>query len=468
MTNKAKEQVLLIHASSYLYRSYYGMRPLHTPQGEPVHAVYSFCRMIKKLLMQFNPRYVALVWDSKEKTTRHELYEEYKATRQAPPSDLFTQKERIVEFANLIGCLQVEKPGIEADDLMYSIAHDVVKKGYSVVVVTSDKDMGQMLSGDISIYDPLKDVLYTPETFQEKMGFPVDRLVFYFALLGDVSDNIPGVKGIGKKTAEELVTQFASLDDMYAHLDTIEKKRTKDALERGKKEAYLSRDLFLLRYYPHGVTLDDLSFNPASWSNANPLFEELHFKSLLIKDAKKEISIEDKKAYWKHTYSFITVTTLEQLRDVIDQIKHVGVCALDTETNGIQPLETLLVGISLCMHEGTAYYIPCGHVTDAVQLPRDVVLAELKLVLEDERYKKYLHNAKFDQKVLHSYGIELRGITCDTMIAASLVVQEGQRVGLKRLSLGWFNEDMLSYSDLVTAHKLPDFSYVSLEDATLY
>jgi len=183
-----KKTIFLIDASSFLYRAYYSLRPLHTPDGIPVQAVYNFCRMIKKLINIFKPDYIALVWDSKGKTTRHDVYEEYKATRQAPPSDLFNQKKYIVEFANLIGIKQLQQQGIEADDIMFSIAQELTKKGDTVVFITSDKDMGQALDDQTYLYDTFKDVIYDKEKFEEKRGFSVKKMPFFYALLGDVSD----------------------------------------------------------------------------------------------------------------------------------------------------------------------------------------------------------------------------------------------------------------------------------------
>ena len=171
---------------------------------------------MKKIIDTFAPEYIAIVWDSQGKTTRHEMYENYKATRQAPPSDIFVQKEYIVQFADLIGIKQIAQQGIEADDIMYSIAQEQKKAGNTVVLITSDKDMGQAIEDDrVIMFDPWKDVFLNQTEFEEKMGFPVSKLPFYFAILGDTSDNIPGVKGIGDKGAAELVNQFASLEDVY-------------------------------------------------------------------------------------------------------------------------------------------------------------------------------------------------------------------------------------------------------------
>ena len=231
-----EKTVLLIDGSSFLYRAYYSLRPLHTIEGKPVQAVYGFCRMMKKLIDTFKPHYVALVWDSKGKTTRHAMYPDYKATRQSPPSDLFDQKEYIIQFADLIGMKQVAHQGIEADDIMYSLGKECTERGYNAMVVTLDKDMGQMLSDQVVILDPFNYVIIDKQKFQEKHGIPVAKLPFYYALLGDTSDNIPGVRGIGQKTAADLVEQFASLEDLYEHLQQVKTGRIRTALEENQSE----------------------------------------------------------------------------------------------------------------------------------------------------------------------------------------------------------------------------------------
>jgi len=464
----SEKTIILVDASSYLYRAYYSIRPLHTPEGEAVQAVFGFCRMFKKLIDKFNPVYCALVWDSKGETTRHELFPAYKATRQAPPSDLFTQKERIMQFADTIGCLQVSRTGIEADDLMYSIAKEQVAQGYTVLLVTSDKDMGQTITDHILVYDPTKDVIYDRAKFQEKMGVPVERLPFYFALLGDASDNIPGVHGIGKKGAEELANQFASLDEMYAHVNLIAKPRTRAALEEQRANAYLSRDLFLLQYHPSQITLENLTFDKKNWARALPFFQELRFKSLVEEIGAISSTAEDKKLYWQKTYSFSLITTREQLEALCADLKNYKAFAIDTETNGLDAMQSDLVGISVCMQDGKAYYIPCGHRTDTPQLSLQEIRDVMGPLLESPDYKKYLHNAKFDQKVLGAHGINLAGVVHDTWLAAALVAKDGQRAGLKYVSLQYFGEDMFTYDEMVKKNTYKDFSYVPVEDALYY
>lgn len=462
-----KNTVYLIDGSSFLYRAYYSLRPLHTPNGVAVQAVYGFCRMIKKLVDTFDPTYIALVWDSKGKTTRHELYQEYKATRQPPPSDLFVQKEFIVDFADDIGLFQLQQPGIEADDLLYSCAQECIKEGKTVVLISSDKDMAQAINEQIIIYDPIKDSFINGQKFEQEKGFGVQKLPFYFALLGDASDNIPGVKGIGKTGATQLVKQFSSLQDLYDNIQKVENARMRTALKQYQDDAFLSLKLFTLQYHPTGLTSKDLVFDKKNWANARVLFQELNFKSLL-KDL-PHTTTQVQPADILPGCTFVCVTTIDALQQLCTLIKQQKLCALDTETLGLNPLLDAAVGISVCVQEGTTYYIPFGHTTGEQQLSKQGVVDAFKPLFEDPSIEKYLHNAKFDALVLHAAGIHLRGVTFDTMIAASLLMtEEWQRFGLKFLSMHYFNEPMLSFVDVVKAYKRDNFGQVPLELATKY
>jgi len=466
--------LFLIDGSSFLYRAYYGLKPLHTLEGIPVQAVFSFCRMIKKLLDTYKPEYIVLVWDSKGKTTRHEVFADYKATRQAPPSDLFEQKKYIIRFAELIGMRQYEKPGYEADDLMFSLAKEWMEHADNAVVfVTLDKDMGQALTlGDrIYLLDAFKDQLSDRDTVHEKMGFHVKQIPFYFALVGDASDNIPGVKGIGKKTATDLVNQFDSLEDMYNRIYEIKKAGVQAALSTYKDDAFLSYSLFLLQYYPTHIQENEMHFNAEQWNDARPLFEELNFSSLLKQagQTKQERmqTIQEVFEYWKQR-NFITVTTSQQLQELCAYLRAQGAFAFDTETTGLQPLSVDLVGISVCADEERAYYIPCGHITKEKQLPLDEIVQAFKPLLEDAYYKKYFHNAKYDQLVMSRYGIETVGVAFDTLLASQLVLPEKQSAGLKNVSYYFFKEHMITYEDVVKGHNYKNFAYVPHAMATLY
>ncbi|MBN1549216.1 DNA polymerase I [Candidatus Babeliales bacterium] len=465
-----KSTLFLIDGSSFLYRAYYGMRPLHTSTGIPVQAVYSFCRMIKKLLDQFKPHYIAVAWDSKGRTERHELYEEYKATRQAPPSDLFDQKQRVIDFCDAIGLMQVAQTGIEADDILFSLAQDWIQKAYGshVVIVTSDKDMVQTLGSGITLFDWHKDAFVTDATFLEERGFPVAKLPFYYALLGDTSDNIPGVPGIGKVGATELVKRFDSLQHLYANLELIEKTRTQAALQKHKEKAFLSEQLFILKYHDFEFTKQKAGFETARWVQAQPLFEEYEFKSLLkditrYGDIPRRTLLSETKGY-----RFVSITTQAAFKELCSYLKQKRIFALDTETNGLDSLNCDLVGVSVCAEVGLAYYIPCGHETMEEQLPRHFVVDQLRHLLHDGTIVKYLHHAKFDQLVLSQYGIEICGIEFDTLLAAHLVSEDWQRIGLKALSKYYLDEAMLSFNDAVTGNGYKHFAQVPIALATEY
>lgn len=457
-------KIFIIDGSSFLYRAYYALKPMHTPQGVSIGAVYGFCRMLKKLIDTFSPTHLAIAWDSVGTTERHALLPSYKGKRQAAPNDLHEQKKLIQKVAQTMGIYQAEQPGIEADDLMYSLAQDFVKNDFQAVLITTDKDLGQAVCDDaIVTYDPFKEEMLNADAMEIRYGFPVNKLPFYFALIGDTSDNIPGVAGIGPKTAVELVKQFASLQDLYQHLDQVTKERTHQLLLTNRENAFLSEQLFLLRYYNLNITEGTCQFDTSQWNQARNLFVEFNFKSLL----KDMPSIEVVPLSKQYGLNFIAVTTIEQLIALCRVIQEYSFCAIDTETTGLMAYQEELVGISICCEVGTAYYIPLGHTTGE-QINKIAIFEHLKPILENNSIKKYLHNAKFDQLALSRYGIELQGITFDTMIAASLVASDGQRLSLKSLSSAYLQQTMLTYEEVMSKGKFKNFADIPLDLATEY
>lgn len=482
MGKKKTDAIIVIDGSSFLYRAYYGLRPLHTSKGIAVQATYGFCRSIKKLIDDFDSDKMVLVWDSPGKTFRNDIYEDYKATRQPPPSDIWLQKEQIQEFAGNIGLFQLAKPGDEADDLIASIAKE--RSGQKVIVVTPDKDLHQLIDENVTIFDPFKNEFIDEKSFEDKKGFSPERLMLYHALLGDASDNIPGVKGIGAKTATTLVIQFKTLDNLYNNLDDVAKDRTRNLLRDQEDSARLSLDLFTLRTYKLNISDKKLAFDKNQWWNAYSLFEKFEFKSFLrdapeniknpvVQKIEQQLSLigapddvamlprKEVKAGWKCE----VVITKEALDKLVVFLEKKKFFALDTETTGLRPHLDRLVGISFAADKRKAFYVPVSH-EEGGQLEKEYVIEKLRPILEGSSVKKTFHNAKFDRHIMWQCGIEIGGCDFDSLIAASLLRKEWQKIGLKFMSQYCFDEPMKSCSDLMGKKKT--FAEVSIQDGATY
>ncbi|MFH1831253.1 MAG: DNA polymerase I [bacterium] len=277
-----KNALFLIDGSYFLYRSYYALPPMTTSSGRPSQATFSFCRTLNKLIHDYAPKHIAVIWDSKGGShERNEAFPEYKANRQAPPSDLFQQKDDIIEFVNTIEMCNIAQVGYEGDDLIGSI---IAHHRGQVVVVTADKDMAQLLSKHdhekVILFDVFKDRFIDAERFEKDNGFSPEKVTFYYALIGDTSDNIPGVTGVGPKTALELVSQFESLEDLYANLNKVAKPRVRIALEKYKDDAFLSLKLFTIDYKGLTLKAEQTQFDANNWAKAKDFFDKFEFKSL--------------------------------------------------------------------------------------------------------------------------------------------------------------------------------------------
>ena len=483
--------VYLVDGSSFLYRAYYALGGLSAPDGQPVQAVFGFCRMTKKVIDRFEPAYMAVVWDSPGATFRHELFDGYKATRQKQPSDMADQKVLIQSFLSDIGMPQIAQAGLEADDLIASYAHEAVARGCHVVIITSDKDLGQLVNEQIKIFDPFKDVLLDEAAVQERYGFPLERMAMYYALVGDSSDAIPGVRGIGPKAAGELVTRFASLDGLYAFLedpvaahDASIKLRVRTLLVAGKDAAYLSQQLFTLHQVPVTLTVPtQLAFSAHDYPKARSLFEHLGFVSLLKGLPVDPImtipqqqglfetapAIAPRESFARtHGFEFELVLSRESLVAVCKKISSAGIVAIDTETDGCAVRHAQLVGISFCTQKGRAYYLPVAHQTGEQQIDRMVIDQLVGPIFADAAIKKIFHNAKFDLLILENAGFVVRGLFFDTMIAAGLVRGEGQKIGLKALSQELLGQPMHHFEDMVGMQGLTSFAQVPLAAALDY
>jgi len=460
-----RPRVFIIDGASFMYRALYALKPMHSPQGLSVGTVYGFCRILRKLIQEWSPQYLLLTWDSRGKTERHALLSTYKGSREAPPQELTDQKELIKEFADIVGICQIALPGIEADDIMYSLSLDLVQQGFDVVIVTNDKDMGQIVNEHIVLYDAFKEVFINRETIIEKYGIPPEKLSFYFGIVGDTADDIPGVRGIGPKGAEKIVPHFSSMEHLYNNLDQLTDEKLRKKLCEHREDALISEQLFRLIKHEIPLDINQCQFQLQQWNNARHFFTELGFTSLLkdLQESRPDSTPFSK----KYAITFTTISSEEELKVLCNTIQNVGSCAVDTEIEGVHVLQSKLVGVSLAYEKGHAYYIPVAHY-GGPNIAHNLITQYLKPILEDQHIKKYLQNAKFDILVFSHYGIDLNSVVFDTMIAADLLAREDERVNLKYLSQRYLNQEMVSFKDLLAQHQVTSIAKVPVKDAQEY
>lgn len=460
---KNKKIIYLIDGSAYIYRGFHALPPLSNSKGMPTNAILGFTNILSKLIKDKKPEYAIMFFDSKGPTFRHDMYKDYKANRPPMPDDLSVQIPHIKKVTEGFRLLTIEKQGYEADDLIGTVAKNAAKQGFEVVLVTADKDFMQLIDENILMFDPMKDVVLDKDAVKDKTGVFPDKIVEIMALTGDSADNVPGVPGIGKKTAPTLIQTYGSLDGIYENIELITAKKQKENLIEHKELAYLSKKL---------VTIDteadidiDLSESQVVAADSLLLFElfsELEFRKYQQMYPKKS-DISSK--------NYIAVTEKKQVEKLVEELETAGRFAVDTETTSVEPMHATLVGLSFSMAEGTAYYIPCGH--DDPEVSINITLEEtlqlLAPVLENAEIKKIGQNIKYDKIVLKRHGIDLRGIEFDTMIASYLLNPVKRAHGLDQLAMEFLNHKTISFEEVAGKGKnAVCFSKVPVAEATPY
>jgi len=455
--------IYLIDGNSYIYRAYHAIGHLSNSKGFPTNAIYGFTKMLLKLIEEKTPAYISVVLDAKGPTFRHELYSEYKATRPPMPDDLVMQLPYIRSVINGLNVKLIEKSGYEADDIIGTLARLGEEKDFNIVIVTGDKDFRQLISSRISLWDTMKDRVMDYGTFSEEYALKPNQIIDVMGLSGDSSDNIPGVRGVGEKTAIGLIKEYGSLENVYERLHEIKQKRLKENLEENKAEAVLSKKLVTIdRYVPITEDVHDLKAGKPRQDELANTFRELEFNALWEQ-------FSSHRDHAKKDYRLCL--TEEDILLLIEKIRGKGMVCIDTETTGSDPHRAELVGISFSFEENSAYYIPMGHVY--LGAPKQVVpsraLELLKGILEDEGIKKIGQNIKYDALVLKYHGAELKGIAFDTMIA-SYVIDPGLRQhNLEYLAHHYLDHKMISFNDVVGRGKDEgDFSGVEVTRAMEY
>ncbi|MFD0706761.1 DNA polymerase I [Photorhabdus akhurstii] len=498
MAQIADNPLILVDGSSYLYRAYHAFPPLTNSAGEPTGAMYGVLNMLRSLIMQYKPSHVAVVFDAKGKTFRDELFAEYKSHRPPMPDDLRTQIEPLHQMVEAMGLPLLVVPGVEADDVIGTLALQAEKEGRAVLISTGDKDMAQLVTPNITLINTMNNTILGPEEVVEKYGVPPELIIDFLALMGDSSDNIPGVPGVGEKTALGLLQGIGGMDDIFANLDKIAglsfrgAKTLADKMEQHKDVAYLSYKLATIKT---DVELDKtcvaLSVKEPDTEKLHQLFSRYEFKrwlsdvangDWLAEKGKKSVSTgngessptEDKSAAATlSSDNYQTILNQQSFDEWIEKLKKSPVFAFDTETDSLDTLTANLVGMSFAISAGDAAYLPLGHdyLGAPEQLDREVVLAALKPLLEDSNLLKIGQNIKFDRGVLARYGIELQGIAYDTMLESYVLnsVAGMGRHDMDSLAERHLNHKTTTFEEIAGKGKNQlTFNQVPVEQAAMY
>ena len=479
---KKTDHFYLIDGSGYIFRAYYALPPLsRKSDGLPTGAVNGFCNMLYKLLedsrsddSKNKPTHFAVIFDSARKNFRNEIYKDYKSNRSEAPEDLVPQFEYIRKSVEAFNVVSAEMLNYEADDLIATYVEQIIKKGAKVTIISGDKDFMQLVKSGVRLYDPMKSKVLGNKEVKEKFGVEPNKVVDVQALAGDSSDNVPGVPGIGIKTAAELINKYKSLEKLLERAHEIPQNKRRETILENKKKAILSRKLVeLKRDVPVKQKLETFTLNKINKEKLYDFLREMEFNRLLSQVISHYGEpIEKKKENTKKSIKFDlkkyqTISKISELEKWIKKIEEKGMVAVDTETNSLNPHEANLVGISLCYDSGVACYIPLEHVTEQV-LPKKIVLEKLKIILEDKSIKKIGQNIKFDYMIFLHNKIKLNSIE-DTMLMSYALDAGMHRHNMNILSEIHLNHKPISFKEVTgTGKNQISFNEVPIKLATQY
>ncbi len=477
------KKIYIIDSSGYIFRAFYAVRSLTTKSGFPTNALYGFLKMYLKLLNSIESDYIVSVFDTGKKNFRHELYNEYKANRAKCPEELAVQMPFFRDFVRAFGMKVLEKEGFEADDIIATVTKKAHLLGFEVEVVSADKDLMQLVDDSTTIWDTMKDKHYDKEGVKEKLGIFPEKVGDYLALVGDTSDNVPGIRGLGPKTAITLLEKYGNIENLLSSLDEIENdkgirgaKTLVENIKENKETLFLSRSLVdLEKNVP--LFLDDKdfsSFNEDDFSNffkkeendfepLSKLANEFEFQSLL----KDQLESKEKKSDEK-VYQYKMVLE-EDFDDFLGELMKQSFFAFDTETTSLNTVEARLVGVSFCWNQSEAFYVPLSHIelfAENHQIPMKKFISSVKGILENKDIKKTGHNLKYDIQIFKNYNVTVSGVAFDSMIAAYLLSPDETSFSLSSVSKRYLGLNASEYKDV--AGKSGDFSQVDIASATSY
>ncbi|MCW8853073.1 MAG: DNA polymerase I [Gammaproteobacteria bacterium] len=463
--SEKKPPLILVDGSSYLYRAFHALPPLTNSKGQPTGAVYGVINMLKKLVDEYQPEHMAVVFDAKGKTFRDDIYAEYKAHRPPMPDDLRQQIEPLHELVDALGYPKLVIPGVEADDVIGTLAKQAAAQGVDVLISTGDKDMAQLVNDRVTLINTMNNSLMTPEGVVEKFGVNADQIIDYLALIGDTSDNIPGVPKVGPKTAVKWLTQYGSMEEIMAHADEIKGKvgeNLRDSLEQLPMSYQLATIVCDLQLEQKP---DDLQCAPADTQRLIDIYSELEFKTWLA-----DISADAPAKAGAVETDYETVLTEKQFNSWLSKLKKAELFAFDTETTSLDYMEAKVVGVSFAVEAGKAAYVPFGHdYLDApAQLSEEIVLGGLKPLLESPKKTKLGQNLKYDMHVLANHGIHLQGIAHDTMLE-SCVLDSTRRHDMDSMAARVLDHTTIHFEDIAgKGAKQLTFNQIPLEEAGPY
>ena len=467
---KKTDHFYLIDGSGYIFRAYYALPPLsRKSDGMPTGAVNGFCNMLYKLLEDSKskenlqrPTHFAVIFDSARKNFRNEIYKDYKANRSEAPDDLAPQFEYIRKSVEAFNLPSIEMLNYEADDLIATYCEKILKEGAKVTIVSSDKDLMQLYKKNVRIYDPMKNKFISNEDVLSKFGVDANKVIEVQALAGDSSDNVPGVPGIGVKTAAELINKYGTVEKLLANADEIKQNKRRETILENKEKALISKRLVTLKKdVPIKDKIQDFELKEINKDKLYDFLREMEFNRLLsqvisfygeVKTTKTKFSENHnskiEKEYFKN---YKLIKTIEEIDYWIKKAEEKGEIAIDTETSSLDPQTANLIGISLCFEAGEACYIPIGHKKN-VSLSLEKVIKKIKILLEDSSIKKIGQNIKFDYIVLHHHGINMTSME-DTMLMSYTLDAGKNRHNMDTLSEIHLNHKTISYKDIVGSGK---------------
>jgi DNA polymerase-1 len=473
MSQQTQKSLILVDGSSFLFRAYHAIPPLTNPQGEPTNAIYGVSNMLRKLIADYQSEYITVVFDAPGKTFRNDLYDQYKAHRPPMPEDLRVQIKPLHELIRNMGLPLIMESGVEADDVLGALAQFAEKHGFKVIISTGDKDMAQLVTENIILENTMSNTRMDIQGVIDKFGVKPEQIIDYLALMGDSSDNIPGIPKVGPKTAAKWLEEYQTLENLAANADKITGK-IGESLRASLHQLPLAKQLTTIKCdldLPY--TMDDLKRCPINIDELKNLLATLGFlswfKTLDTNVDTTVTIIEDKPIIIDSTYD--TVLTYQQFEQWLELLENAELFAFDTETTSLDYNKAEIVGVSFSVIPGKAAYIPLAHNYTGVpdQLDRTEILEKLRPLLENSHKAKLGQNLKYDAHVLTNHGITLRGITHDTMLESYVLNSTATKHNMDDLAKEYLGITTIHYEDVAGkgAKQIP-FQEVTIEQAATY